>query len=412
MRILIYRTFPNIINTDSYNVQEIGLAKALVRRGYECDIIFYNGKNRDEIKEYTFEYEGKAYSYKIYWLHGFNILKNGFMPGARKLFDKYDVIQVHEYEQLSSWYTYCHQPKPTIIYNGMYHSDFTRGYNLKCLFFDNIFFKRKRKSGIYKRIVCLNKSEPAAEFMRSKGFKKVYSVGVGLDADKFANTEAVQRQKKTRSDGIESNSERTDEDKSVISLLYVGKLEDRRSSLFLLDILDELLKRGNNVRLKIIGSGDKSYVDSFMKKAKPYIESGTLIYQEKDSQAELPDEYRQSDVFLFPSKYEIFGMVLLEAMYFGLPVISSYNGGSSVLIKDESDSKGQRNELSNTANGIIVKELSVSEWADSIEMLISNKERLKVIGENAANTISEHFLWDGLADKFIDAYEEAIESNQ
>ena len=141
---------------------------------------------------------------------------------------------------------------------------------------------------------------------------------------------------------------------------------------------------------------------------KTYIESGTLIYQEKASQAELPDEYRQSDVFLFPSKYEIFGMVLLEAMYFGLPVISSYNGGSSVLIKDESDSKGQRNELSNTANGIIVKELSVSEWADSIETLISNKERLKAMGENAANTIREHFLWDRLADSFIDAYEEAI----
>ncbi len=50
MKILIIRTFPNIIDPATYNIQEIGLAKALVRKGHECGIVLYYGKNKDKVR--------------------------------------------------------------------------------------------------------------------------------------------------------------------------------------------------------------------------------------------------------------------------------------------------------------------------------------------------------------------------
>ena len=54
MKILIVRTFPDVLKIDSYNVQEIGLARALTMRGHQCDIVLYNGENEDRTQRYTF----------------------------------------------------------------------------------------------------------------------------------------------------------------------------------------------------------------------------------------------------------------------------------------------------------------------------------------------------------------------
>ena len=104
----------------------------------------------------------------------------------------------------------------------------------------------------------------------------------------------------------------------------------------------------------------------------------------------LLEYYRNSDVFLLPTRYEIFGMVLLEAMYFGLPVITTRNGGSCTLINSE--------------NGIVIDNFDVNTWAEKIEKLLSNSEECKKIGENAHKTIAEEYTWDALADRFLQAY--------
>lgn len=374
MKILIVRTFPDILNIDTYNVQEIGLAKALIRKGHECDIVLYGGKHPSEWKEYTFLENEKEYTYRIFWCHGFNLLKMGIMPDVMKILPDYDVIQVHEYEQLLSWKLYRKQIKPTILYHGLYASDYTKGYNLKCKVFDNIFFKHHR----YDDVICATKSEPAAALLRNKGFKKVSSVGVGLDNSRF---------------GTETS--RKDAGKTGYTLLYIGKIEDRRNSLFMIDVYEELLRRGIDVTLRVIGNGDEEYLDRFLKKTDSLRKEGKLVYIPKLSQEETTEEYINADVFVFPSRYEIFGMVLLEAMYFGCPIISSCNGGSSTLIKND--------DL-----GILQSGFEVSEWADAIEGLLKDPEKRSRISADSKTLIRNEYLWDAIADKFISLYEEAL----
>lgn len=215
MKILIVRTFPTIMDLNTYNIQEIGLAKALAVRGHDCGIIFYNGKASDRIEKVIFEKGNVQYIIKIYWLKGCSFFKNGFMPSIKKIVQEYDVIQVNEYDQISSWMLYTRQKKPTVIYHGPYYHEYAKGYNLKCKIFDAVFLKLRK----YKDIIVLTKSEPASGFIRSKGFKNVYTVGVGIDEDNFRLEETVDCP--------------LDIDTSKFRLLYIGKIEERRNVFFL-----------------------------------------------------------------------------------------------------------------------------------------------------------------------------------
>lgn len=380
MRILIIRTFPDILDWRSYNVQEIGLARALVRRGHKCDIALYNGRNQDSTETYAFEEEGKTYSFFIYKCKGYSFLKNGVMPKVKKLIYQYDVIQVHEYDQLLSWWLYTREYVPTVIYHGPYYHPYTKGYNLKCMIFDAIFLHGKN----YREVRALTKSELAADFLKNKGFKNVVSVGVGLNTDNFQTGEAKYDNEKNDS----ANDER--------SLLYVGKIEDRRNVYFLVEVFRVLKKRCENIRLILVGDGEPEYVNRFLKSIANEIEEKKIIYIPKASQKELADIYRKSDIFIFTSNYEIFGMVLLEAMYFGLPVFSSENGGSSTLIQ-------------NDKNGYIFKDFQAKEWADRISRVIQDKEKMQQLGENAKMTIEEGYTWERLAEKFEREYIQVIE---
>lgn len=51
MKILIIRNFPSYmaVKNNTYNIQEVGLAKALVRKGHHCDIIFWTEKAEERI---------------------------------------------------------------------------------------------------------------------------------------------------------------------------------------------------------------------------------------------------------------------------------------------------------------------------------------------------------------------------
>lgn len=378
MKILIVRSFPDILNLNAYNVQEIGLAKALTHKGLECGIVLYNGGQKDRTERYAFFRDGKEYSFTIYWLRGFSFFKNGIMPSVFRLISQYDVIQVHEYDQILSWMLYTRMKKPTVIYHGPYYHEYAKGYNLKCRVFDMLFLRNRRPE----RAVCLTKSEPAADFLRKKGFSHVRAVGVGVDQEQF------------QADEQEQVRCLLEPDESVFRLLYVGKIEARRNVYFLAELFDRLLARKDPLELVIVGSGEPDYVEPFLERIKKWTDEGRIRYIPKATQKELAPVYRNANLFIFPSNYEIFGMVLLEALYFGLPVVSSQNGGASVLLR-------------NGENGYMLEGFDPAVWEEKILQIAGNRELYEKMKKDAHDTVEQHFLWDKLADRFLAGYEEA-----
>ena len=372
MKILIVRTFPDKLDLHSYNVQEIGLAQALVARGNQCDIVLYNGREADRRESYTFRKNGKEYSFTIYWMKGFSCFKNGFMPSVREILPEYDVIQVHEYDQIMSWQLYTVQLRPTVIYHGPYYHPYARGYNLKCRVFDTLFLPRRKHNNVR----VLTKSGMAAEFIRKKGFEKIVPVGVGINTDNFSPEGSA---------------------KSVRpQLLYVGKIEERRNVYFLIEVFRKLRQNTPELQLVLVGNGEREYKEAFLNEIKKELANGDIIYKEKVQQKELPEIYGKAEVFLFTSNYEIFGMVLLEAMYFGLPVVSSMNGGASMLIEDGK-------------NGYVIETFDLETWTQKLEDILRDRDKRARMGECAREKILRNFTWERIAEKFEAVYRQAVE---
>lgn len=376
MRILIVRTYPSQLNPDSYNVQEIGLALALIKKGNICDIVMYLESGKSHI-------EKRDDGISIYWIHGYKMLKNGFFPGVYKIMKQYDIVQVHEYDQIQSWliYTFHNTRRNVVMYHGPYYDSFNKRYNAKCIVFDSLFltFSRKAKKDVF----CIAKSPLAADFLCNKGFKHVKSVGVGLNPTSFG----------VSTQSVNDISDNMPDEK--VNIIYVGKLEPRRNTKFLLDVMKDVSEKKQDVFFTIIGTGEPGYVSEVMPYIEDLVKKGVMQYIPKAGQQELSAVYSKADIMLFPSNYEIYGMVLMEAMYFETVCVSSLNGGASTIISEDTD-------------GIIINGFDKEEWVRKTIALIDDKQRLSDMKNSAGKKIKDSFLWDEVAERFIEEYYECI----
>lgn len=380
MKILIIRTTPNLVNLNTYNLQEIGLAKALARKGHDCDVMYYCDKKKDYFEEITIDTNKKI---GVLWIHGFGAFYEGIYPSLKKYVNQYDIIQVGGYIGITSLWLNTHVQNKTVNYQGPYYFSGNTGDIRKARIWDCLLLPFSNKD----KMIVATKSILATQYIKKKGIGDVTTIGVGLDLDNLLKD--VDQLYKCK-----FIQKLRDEKMNNKYLLYIGVLEERRNILFLIKTIRKVVDRTPQIKFILIGKGKKEYVDLCFSLIKELNLEGKVVYKDQLEQKYMRAVYELSDMFLFPTRYEIFGMVLLEAMYFGLPVITTYNGGSSTLINHE--------------NGVIIRTLDSKEWENRIIELLENTEVRKCIGEKAHKTISEEYTWDALADKFIEVYERRL----
>ena len=382
MKILLVRSSSGYVDVGNahYNIQETGLARAFNRKGHQCDVVFWGGK-KEEVIEMEYD-EGKTF--KVFYLKAYNILKNGVFKGLKELSNKYDIVHCGGYDQINSWILAKSIPKKLVVYNGSYYSDFNTGYNKKCKVVDKLFLPRFKKNNIF----FDTKSNLSAEFLKQRGLTNIYPVGVGIDLERLKAKELLESPLSNEVLSLKQDGKKI--------IMYVGRIEPRRNTLFLLDTFKEVHANDENARLLIVGRGEKEYKDKCFKHAKEIGIKEAIIYKEHIDQKYLPLVYSLADVFLLPTIYEIFGMVMLEAMYFGVPVVTTYNGGSDMLIENEK-------------SGIIIDNFNADEWKDKIVRLLNDESMKNTIIENAKTKIENEFTWDALVDKFIRVYAKRLD---
>jgi len=366
----------------TYNLQEVGLAKALVSKGLVCDIMYYTNEHQEIIEKVSFD-EGRR-SFHIIWLKGFVFLGEGIYPSLKKYVDDYDIVQIGGYNNFMVKTAIKNYPEKLIVYQGPYRSDFNRRYLFRAKLLDTFLWTGKER----RSITAITKSQLASDYLFECGLRDVTTIGVGLDVDYIEHNEADDQKDKY------STSVRDFKSGGRL-LLYIGVFEERRNAMFLLDIFKELLKIDAGYKLLLIGKGEKDYMRSFFKRAKEYGTLNNLLHYEKVEHKYIRTLYEMSEAFILPTRYDIYGMVLLEAMYFGVPVFTTMNGGSSTIIK-------------NGENGYILSDFSGRIWADCIDNVMKKEELFKRIRTNAQKTIRHKYVWNNMVDDFIGVYKRKL----
>jgi glycosyltransferase involved in cell wall biosynthesis len=368
-KILYVRNGPYKVNPNLYNLQEIGFCKELCKRGFDCDIIYYSDENKDETI-----YSNNGNNIKLLWRKGYKVLRTGLYPKLLKkeFVNQYDLIITTEYSQIMSLFWTKFNPR-VVLYNGPYYNLFKIPFTEKI--YDFMFVKKLNKN-IDK---TFTKSKLATEYLIEKGFENIETLGVGLDTSVFENENELSENGKKIVDYMMNNK----------CLLYVGSLEDRKNFMFTLNVLERINRVDPYIKLVVIGKGKESYVKKCFESINRKTRENILHINQLNNK-ELKYIYPNAKVFILPSKLEIFGMVLLEAMYFGAPTITSVNGGSTTLIES-------------SKNGVIMKGFNKEEWATESLKLINEDKYRNEISENAKKTIENKFTWEKICNKFIDS---------
>ncbi|MBN7573936.1 glycosyl transferase family 1 [Clostridium sp. 2-1] len=368
-KILYVRNGPYKVNPNLYNLQEIGFCKALCKKGFDCDIIYYSDIDKDE-EIYVDNFNGKKIN--LLWRKGYKILRTGIYPSLLKkdFVNKYDLIITTEYSQIMSLLWTRYNPK-VVLYNGPYYNMFKIPFTEKIY---DVLFTKKLNKNLDK---VFTKSDLAKEYLEKKGFENIDTLGVGLDTDIF--------------DKVNNPSEKVIELQEFMkknkSVLYVGSLIERKNFRFTLQVFDKVNKENQELKLVIIGKGKKTYVEKSLKLISENAKKN-IVFVDKIDNKFLKYIYPEAEVFLLPSKLEIFGMVLLESMYFGVPVITSLNGGSSTVID-------------NKVNGVIIDEFNIDIWAREILNICSDQLYSKKLRINSKDTIQKKYMWDKIGESFL-----------
>lgn len=188
-------------------------------------------------------------------------------------------------------------------------------------------------------------------------------------------------------------------DDNTFQILSVGYLIERKGFEYLIRAMPRVLDEHENASLKIVGSGP---LESELKELIYELDLGDEVEIVKNvSDDELLMVYNSADLFVLPSivdsqgNTEGLGVVLLEAMACGLPVMGANVGGIPDIIR-------------NGETGILFHEKDCSMIAEKINFAMENKPQMEEIAKNGINAVKMIFSWEKIAKEYLKFYKEVL----
>ena len=133
--------------------------------------------------------------------------------------------------------------------------------------------------------------------------------------------------------------------------------------------------------------------------------TGVVWIEEMLPRPELIAVLAASDVFVCPSVYEPLGIVNLEAMAVGLPVVGSATGGiPDVIVDGETGLLVPIEQVQDGTGTPIDPARFEADLAERLTTLVTDTEAAKVMGQAARRRVEEHFAWQAIAQRTMDVY--------
>lgn len=166
---------------------------------------------------------------------------------------------------------------------------------------------------------------------------------------------------------VNKNREYTNAENRKLKFLYVGRLSQSKGLSYLFESVKPFK---DEIELTIVGSGDINNCKSLQEEISKYRHIPYLPHDK------VLESMAENDVFIFPSLFEGFGMVITEAMSQGTPVLTTTRTcGADFIVDGE--------------NGWLVEAGNTEQLKQKIQIIVENKNKLPEISKNAMNTASK-----------------------
>jgi len=212
---------------------------------------------------------------------------------------------------------------------------------------------------------------------------EIHTIPMGVDPAAFRTGTDPEDQKKTHDENI---------------ILNVGRLIDWKGTACLVAAMPEVLSRFPSTKLVIIGTGPQE--ETLRQQVRNLHLEKHVEFAGTVSDMAMKRWYQAADVFVLPSlvesgKTEGLGVVLLEAMASGCPVIGSSVGGIPDIITDGK-------------TGLLVPERDSHSLAKSIIAVLSDPELRRLLTVNGYERVCRQFAWETITGRFSSVYRQIL----
>ena len=175
-----------------------------------------------------------------------------------------------------------------------------------------------------------------------------------------------------------------DSPKQENPLIFVGRLYQYQKGIdYLIDIIEEIKKYKPTIQIVLVGDGpDHQHIYDDVKNRG--LQDNVRF---AGMSSNVSSYYEKASVFLHTSRYEGFGVVLIEAMAFGIPVVAFHNNGPDEIITDGTD-------------GFLIDKYDISNFAKKVIELLDDREEFNRVSCNAKKRV-EAFLPRKVTEKFV-----------
>jgi len=178
-------------------------------------------------------------------------------------------------------------------------------------------------------------------------------------------------------------------------VLYVGRLASNKGLAYLIDAMPKIISQFKDTSLVLIGEdeGQRKSLENRVKKLG--IKDKVIFTGHIKSDEVLRSAYSACEVFVLPSEYEAFGIVLLEAMACEKPCVATSVGGVPEVIED-----GE--------TGLLVNYAKSDELASTIIALLNDEERRIKMGKAGRIRVKEKYTWPKIVNQLEEIYIEIL----
>ncbi len=171
-------------------------------------------------------------------------------------------------------------------------------------------------------------------------------------------------------------------------ILCVGHCIPRKGIIHLIEAVSRVNRKG--FKIYIVGKTDKdaNYYQNVLSLIDKHRLSQDIFLLNRVDQETLISLYKRAKFFVLPSLKEGFGIVLLEAMYYGLPIITTNVSAMPELVI-------------NSENGLLVNPADSDGLAHAISTLIEHPELCQKMSENGSKKIAENYYWEQTKSQFL-----------